>query len=77
VMSVQIWERIKDDIPELEEQIERGEFAPLREWLGEHIHKHGRKFKPQETLERAVGTRIDPAPYLRYLREKHGAAALA
>ena len=77
VMSVQIWEKIKDDIPELEEQIERGEFAPLREWLGEHIHKHGRKFTPQDTLERATGSRIDPEPYLRYLREKHGAAALA
>jgi carboxypeptidase Taq len=77
VMSVQIWERIREEIPELEEQIERGEFAPLREWLGEHIHRHGRKFKPQETLEKAVGSRIDPDPYLRYLREKHGAAALA
>jgi carboxypeptidase Taq len=77
LMSVQIWERIKDDIPELEDQIERGDFASLREWLGEHVHRHGRKFKPQETLERAVGSRIDPAPYLHYLRDKHGAAALA
>jgi carboxypeptidase Taq len=77
VMSVQIWEKIKDEIPELDEQIERGEFTPLREWLRDRIHRHGRKFTPQETLERAVGSRIDPEPYLRYLREKHGAAALA
>jgi len=77
VMSVQIWERIKDDLPDLDDRLERGEFAPLREWLGEHIHKHGRKFDPQETLERAVGSRIDPEPYLRYLRDKHGAATPA
>jgi carboxypeptidase Taq len=77
VMSVQIWEKIKDEIGDLEDQIERGEFAPLREWLGENIHRHGRKFNPQETLERAIGSRIDPEPYLKYLREKHGAAALA
>jgi carboxypeptidase Taq len=77
VMSVQIWERIKDDLPDLDDRLERGEFGPLREWLGEHIHRHGRKFLPQETLERAVGARIDPEPYLRYLREKHGAAAPA
>jgi carboxypeptidase Taq len=77
VMSVQIWERIKDDVPDLEDRIERGEFGPLREWLGEHIHRHGRKFKPQDTLERAVGSRIDPEPYLRYLKQKHGAAAPA
>ncbi len=63
-MSVQIWERIRDDIPDLDDRLERGEFGPLREWLGEHIHRHGRKFLPQETLERAVGARIDPEPYL-------------
>ena len=77
VMSVQIWERIKDDLADLDDTLERGEFAPLREWLGEHIHRHGRKFDPQETLERAVGARIDPEPYLQYLREKHGAATPA
>jgi carboxypeptidase Taq len=77
VMSVQIWEKIRDDVPDLEDRLERGEFAPLREWLGENIHRHGRKFMPQETLERAVGSRIDPEPYLRYLKQKHGAAAPA
>jgi carboxypeptidase Taq len=77
VMSVQIWERIREDIPDLDDKLERGEFAPLREWLGEHIHRYGRKFLPQETLERATGSRIDPEPYLRYLKEKHGAAAPA
>jgi Zn-dependent M32 family carboxypeptidase len=29
-------------------------------------------FMPKETLERAVGNAIDPAPYLRYLRDKLG-----
>ena len=77
VMSVQIWERVLEDIPDLYERIERGDFAPLREWLGERIHRHGRKFLPAETLERAVGTPIDAGPYLRYLRDKHGSGALA
>ena len=77
IMSVQIWERLKEDLPELEEGFERGEFAPLREWLGEHLHRHGRKFTPTETLERVVGGGLDAAPYLRYLREKHGSAAAA
>jgi carboxypeptidase Taq len=77
VMSVQIWERALEELPDLEEGFERGDFAPLREWLGEAIHRHGRKFLPQETLERAVGATIDAGPYLRYLREKHGTGALA
>jgi carboxypeptidase Taq len=77
VMSVQIWERMLEDVPTLEEEIERGEFASLRDWLGEHVHAHGRKFSPQETLRRATGTTIDPKPYLAYLRAKYGAGVAA
>jgi carboxypeptidase Taq len=77
VMSVQIWERVREDVPDLEERFERGEFAPLREWLRERMHRHGRKFTPAETLEKVVGGPIDPAPYLRYLREKHGSGLVA
>ncbi len=62
VMSVQIWEKVLEDVPDLEDQIERGEFGALRQWLGEHVHAHGRKFSPQETLERATGSRIDAKP---------------
>jgi len=77
VMSVQIWQKVLEDVPTLEEEIERGEFASLRDWLGEHVHAHGRKFSPQETLRRATGTTIDPKPYLAYLRTKYGAGVAA
>ncbi|MGZ4289586.1 MAG: carboxypeptidase M32 [Gaiellaceae bacterium] len=71
LISAQIWERITADLPDLEDAFEAGDFAPLRDWLHEHLHRHGRKFTPAETLERVVGTReIDPVPYVRYLREK-------
>jgi carboxypeptidase Taq len=77
VMSVQIWERVKEEVPDLEEQVERGEFAALREWLGENVHAHGRKFPPQETLRRAIGTTIDAKPYVAYLQTKYGAGVAA
>ena len=77
VMSVQIWRKVLDDLPDLEEQIESGEFGALREWLGEHVHRHGRKFSPQETLRRATGATIDPKPYLAYLRARYGAGVAA
>jgi carboxypeptidase Taq len=71
LISAQIWERVTSDLPDLDAAFEAGDFAPLRDWLREHLHRHGRKFTPAETLERAAGTRtIDPAPYVRYLREK-------
>jgi carboxypeptidase Taq len=77
VMSVQIWQKILEDVPDLEEQIEHGKFQALREWLGEHVHSLGRKFPPQETLRRATGSTIDPKPYVDYLRTKYGAGVAA
>jgi carboxypeptidase Taq len=71
LISAQIWERITADLPDLHDGFEQGEFGPLRDWLRENLHRHGRKFTPAETLERVCGTReIDPEPYVRYLREK-------
>ena len=75
VMSVQIWERACSDLGDVEGQIERGEFGGLREWLREHLHRHGRKFTPRETLVRAAGSEIDPEPYVRYLKGKLGEVA--
>jgi carboxypeptidase Taq len=70
VISVQLWERARTDLPDLDEGLERGDYSELREWLREHLHRHGRKFMPGETLERAAGGPIDPAPYIRYLKSK-------
>jgi carboxypeptidase Taq len=77
VMSVQIWDKLATDLPDLDEQIERGEFGALRDWLGEHVHAHARKFTPQETLRRATGSTIDAKPYLGYLRAKYQAGVAA
>ena len=70
VISVQLWERATSELGDLDEEFERGEFASLREWLGEHIHRWGRAFEPPELLERAVGGPLDAEPYLAYLHEK-------
>jgi carboxypeptidase Taq len=70
VISAQIWERLREDVSDVDEQMGRGEFGAIREWLREHIHRHGRKFLPAETLERAVGGPLDPEPYLNYLQVK-------
>ena len=70
VLSVQVWEKVREAIPTLDEQIERGDFAELHEWLRENIYALGRKLTPAQTIERAVGGPIDPQPYLAYLRGK-------
>jgi carboxypeptidase Taq len=70
VASAQIWERAREDLPELDEDLERGEFRPLVEWLRDRVHRHGQKFTTPETMERAVGGGFDPEPLLRLARSK-------
>ncbi|HEX4745654.1 MAG TPA: carboxypeptidase M32 [Gaiellaceae bacterium] len=70
VLSVQIWEKATAAIPDVEEQIERGEFAELHAWLRDNVHVWGRKLQPAELIRRVVGGPLDPQPYLAYLRAK-------
>ena len=72
IVSVQLWERIREDLPDIDEQIGEADFEPLRAWLQENIHRHGRKYMPKELLERVTGSTLDPQPLLRYLRSKLG-----
>src|SRR5262249_2429738 len=62
VLSVQIWEQARQAVPDLEEQIGRGEFQPLHEWLRDNIYILGRKLTPAETVERALGGPVRPPP---------------
>jgi carboxypeptidase Taq len=71
LISAQLWEKINLDIPDLAEQVRLGEFEVLLGWLREKIHRHGAKFEPQELVQKVTGSRIDPAPYVRYLTRKY------
>lgn len=73
LVASQLWEAILRDIPDLEDHIEKGSFAPLLGWLREKIHVHGAKFEPQVLIQRVTGSKIDPAPYMRYLTKKYSA----
>jgi carboxypeptidase Taq len=71
LVSGQLWERINQDIPDLEEQMRRGRFADLLDWTRQKIHRHGGKFEAQELVKQVTGSTIDPAPYMRYLEGKY------
>ena len=71
IIAAQLWERFERVHPDRDEQIRRGDFSTLLAWLRREVHQHGRKFQAQELVQRITGSRIDPAPYLRYLDTKY------
>lgn len=72
LVAAQLWERINRDIPDLDDQFRQGEFSGLLSWLRKNIHRHGAKYEPQVLIQQVTGSKIDPAPYLRYLEAKYG-----
>ncbi|CAM4118985.1 carboxypeptidase M32 [Deinococcus marmoris] len=72
VMASQFYVAALEQMPDLENNLLRGEYTPLREWLTDNIYKHGRTYTPHELLERVTGRGLDPQPYLDYLSGKYG-----
>lgn len=71
IISAQLYNRAKSDLPDLEADFENGEFMPLLNWMREHVHAHGKKFTAGELLEREIGTGLDAQPLLDYLKAKY------
>ena len=71
VISLQIWAKVREAIPDLDEQMAAGELLAFSAWLRDNLYSLGRKLTPKETLERLTGSdALDPQPYLAYLRDK-------
>ena len=71
LVSAQLWEKIIESIPDLEDQISRGKFDDLLAWLRTNIHRHGARYEPQQLIKKVTGSGINPEPYMRYLRAKY------
>jgi carboxypeptidase Taq len=70
--SAILWERIASDLPDLEGQLRRAEFAPLLDWLRMHIHRPGHIQEGDDLIHEVTGSRLQHGPFMRYLWGKFG-----
>jgi carboxypeptidase Taq len=70
LISAQLMVAARRDLPGLDAGFAAGEFAPLLGWLRDNVHRHGRKFTPDELMQRAAGGPITAGPWIAYVREK-------
>ena len=73
IIGAQLMEKVRKDMPDLDAQIARGDFTQLLGWLRTNVHRHGRKFTPNELMERATGKPLSAKPWIDYVRNKFGA----
>lgn len=74
MFAVQIFQAAKLALPDLDAQLSKGDFTPLRTWLNDNIHKKGSLYASGDELMVAVtGKPLDPDVFLAYLRTKYSA----
>ena len=70
--SAQFFAAAKRDIPALDDEMARGEFGKLLNWLREKIHVHGKFYSAQELAKNATGEKLNSKYFADYISKKYG-----
>lgn len=69
--DAQFLNKIKTDIPDVFESIEKGDLNPIAGWLKNNIHKYGSIYGPEELMIKATGEELKAKYYIEYLSKKY------
>jgi len=67
LIAAQLWEAIQAELGPREDDLRRGEVAPIQGWLAERVHRHGRRLDTLPLVEQATGRALEVEPFLRYV----------
>jgi carboxypeptidase Taq len=68
----QLFEQAEQELGDLAAMFRRGDFLPLRDWLRQQVHRHGRRYTAAELIQRVTGKPLSHAALMRHLRGKFG-----
>jgi carboxypeptidase Taq len=71
VMAAQLYETLRTEVPELDEQLSKGEYSGLLGWLRTHVHGLGAKVPVQDLLKGATGKPLSAVSFIRYVESKY------
>ena len=70
--SAQFYAKAAEEMPDLTQQFEKGNFAGLRNWLLENIHCHGQRYRATKLAEVVTGKPLSYKPLIDYMNAKYG-----
>jgi carboxypeptidase Taq len=71
VYAAQIFNAAERDLGSLDDAFAAGDFAGLRNWLGENVHRHGMRYRSHEIVERVSGTPPDASHLINHLSKRY------
>lgn len=69
--AAQMLHTMRKELPNLDQLIEEGNLAPIKEWLTDKVYKYGKSEKPSEIIVRITGEELNPDYLADYLEEKY------
>ncbi|MEO6867104.1 MAG: carboxypeptidase M32 [Gaiellales bacterium] len=70
VYAAQFTEVARRDLPNWDDLLRAGDFAPIVAWYDEHVYRHGEAFTGRQLVQRITGGPVDVAPLVRYLEDR-------
>ncbi len=71
VIAAQLYESLRADVPALDDQISRGEFSGMFDWLRTNVHGIGAKVTVHELMKNATGKPLGATSFVRYAESKY------
>lgn len=75
-IAAQLAEQMRRDLPQLDDDIARGDFAQVRSWLREAVHAQGARLTLDQLIEQATGKPLAATAALRHLEHRYIESAL-
>jgi carboxypeptidase Taq len=71
VTAGQLYEALRNERPDLDEEIAAGQFGGLFEWLRQNVHGVGASVSTPELIQNATGKPLSASAWLRYVEAKY------
>ena len=71
LVSAIIASKMRKDMEDYEEEIRRGNFKPIREWLRLKIHQYGSVYAPKVLLNKSLNEGYNPDYFVTYIETKY------
>jgi carboxypeptidase Taq len=71
LVSAIIASKMREDLEDYEEDIKKGNLAPIRKWLRLKIHQHGSVYAPKVLLNNTLNEGYNPDYFVTYLETKY------
>jgi carboxypeptidase Taq len=69
--AAQFYSQMKEDLPKLDQQIAKGNFKVINNWLKTNIHRHGKTYSALDLIKKVTGEPLTSRHFTDYLQAKY------